>query len=47
MLKLFHLIFWGRILFHSNIGNWLKGKYPLFNKGFIGTASFDEDENKF
>lgn len=34
-------------LFHSNIGNWLKGKYPLFNKGFIGTASFDEDENKF
>ena len=34
-------------LFHSNIGNWLKGKYPLFNKGFIGTASFDEAENKF
>ena len=34
-------------LFHSNIGNWLKGKYPLFNKGFIGMASFDEEENKF
>lgn len=34
-------------MFHSNIGNWLKGKYPLFNKGFIGTASFDEEENKF
>ncbi len=34
-------------LFHSNIGNWLKGKYPLFNKGFIGTASFDETEKKF
>lgn len=34
-------------LFHSNIGNWLKGKYPLFNKGFIGMASFDELENKF
>lgn len=34
-------------LFHSNIGNWLKGKYPLFNKGFIGMASFDENENKF
>ncbi len=34
-------------LFHSNIGNWLKGKYPLFNKGFIGMASFDEAENKF
>ena len=34
-------------LFHSNIGNWLKGKYPLFNKGFIGMASFDETENKF
>lgn len=34
-------------LFHSNIGNWLKGKYPLLNKGFIGMASFDEDENKF
>ncbi len=34
-------------LFHSNIGNWLKGKYPLFNKGFIGMASFDESENKF
>lgn len=34
-------------MFHSNIGNWLKGKYPLFNKGFIGMASFDESENKF
>lgn len=34
-------------LFHSNIGNWLAGKYPLFNKGFIGMASFDETENKF
>lgn len=34
-------------MFHSNIGNWLKGKYPLFNKGFIGVASFDEVENKF
>ena len=34
-------------LFHSNIGNWLKGKYPLFNKGFIGMASFDESEKKF
>ena len=34
-------------MFHSNIGNWLKGKYPLLNKGFIGMASFDEDENKF
>ena len=34
-------------MFHSNIGNWLKGKYPLFNKGFIGMASFDEVENKF
>ena len=34
-------------LFHSNIGNWLKGKYPLLNKGFIGMASFDENENKF
>lgn len=34
-------------MFHSNIGNWLKGKYPLLNKGFIGMASFDEAENKF
>ncbi len=34
-------------MLHSNIGNWLKGKYPLFNKGFIGMASFDEAENKF
>lgn len=34
-------------LMHSNIGNWLKGKYPLLNKGFIGTASFDEAESKF
>lgn len=34
-------------MFHSNIGNWLKGKYPLFNKGFIGIASFDKEENKF
>lgn len=34
-------------MFHSNIGNWLAGKYPLMNKGFIGMASFDEEENKF
>ncbi len=34
-------------LLHSNIGNWLKGKYPLMNKGFIGMVSFDETENKF
>ncbi len=34
-------------LFHSNIGNWLKGKYPLLNKGFIGMSSFDENEKKF
>lgn len=34
-------------MFHSNIGNWLKGKYPLMNKGFIGMASFDEEEKKF
>lgn len=34
-------------MFHSNIGNWLKGKYPLMNKGFIGMATFDEAENKF
>lgn len=34
-------------MMHSNIGNWLKGKYPLFNKGFIGMASFDDAENKF
>lgn len=34
-------------MFHSNIGNWLKGKYPLMNRGFIGMASFDEEENKF
>lgn len=33
-------------MFHSNIGNWIKGKYPLFNKGFIGMASFDEEESK-
>lgn len=34
-------------MLHSNIGNWLKGKYPLLNKGFIGMASFDKAENKF
>lgn len=34
-------------MLHSNIGNWLKGKYPLMNKGFIALASFDETEEKF
>ncbi len=34
-------------LLHSNLGNYLKGKYPLFNKGFIGCASFDKNEKKF
>lgn len=34
-------------LFNSNIGNWLKGKYPLMNKGFIALASYDEVEEKF
>lgn len=34
-------------MLHSNIGNWLKGKYPLMNKGFIALASFDEEEEKF
>ncbi|MBR3595883.1 MAG: carbohydrate-binding protein [Clostridia bacterium] len=34
-------------LFNSNIGNWLKGKYPLMNKGFIALASYDEAEEKF
>lgn len=34
-------------MIHSNIGNWLKGKYPLMNKGFIALSSFDETEEKF
>ncbi len=34
-------------MLHSNIGNWLKGKYPLMNKGFIALSSFDENEEKF
>ncbi len=34
-------------MMHSNIGNWLKGKYPLMNKGFIALASYDETEEKF
>lgn len=34
-------------LFHSNIGNYLKGKYPLMNKGFIALSSYDEAEEKF
>lgn len=34
-------------LFHSNIGNYLKGKYPLMNKGFIALASYDKNEEKF
>lgn len=34
-------------MLHSNIGNWLKGKYPLMNKGFIALSSFDETEEKF
>lgn len=34
-------------MMHSNIGNWLKGKYPLMNKGFIALSSYDEAEEKF
>lgn len=34
-------------MMHSNIGNWLKGKYPLMNKGFIALSSYDENEEKF
>lgn len=34
-------------MFHSNIGNYIKGKYPLMNKGFIALSSYDEGENKF
>lgn len=34
-------------MLHSNIGNFLKGKYPLMNKGFIALSSFDEAEEKF
>ncbi len=34
-------------MMHSNIGNWLKGKYPLMNKGFIALTSYDETEEKF
>lgn len=34
-------------MLHSNIGNWLKGKYPLLNKGFIALTSYDESEEKF
>ena len=34
-------------LFHSNIGNYLKGKYPLMNKGFVALSSYDEAEEKF
>ncbi len=34
-------------MMHSNIGNRLKGKYPLMNKGFIALAAFDETEEKF
>ncbi len=34
-------------MMHSNIGNWLKGKYPLMNKGFIALASYDEADEKF
>lgn len=34
-------------MLHSNIGNWLKGKYPLMNKGFIALSSYDEQEEKF
>ena len=36
-----------RDLLHSNLGNYLKGKYPLLNKGFIGCSTFDETEKKF
>lgn len=34
-------------MMNSNIGNYLKGKYPLMNKGFIALASYDETEEKF
>lgn len=34
-------------MLHSNIGNWLKGKYPLMNKGFIALSSYDKTEEKF
>lgn len=34
-------------MLHSNIGNWLKGKYPLMNKGFIALASYDDTAEKF
>ena len=34
-------------MLHSNIGNWLKGKYPLMNKGFIALSSYDEAKEKF
>ena len=34
-------------MLHSNIGNWLKGKYSLMNKGFIALSSYDEAEEKF
>lgn len=34
-------------LMHSNVGNYLKGKYPLMNKGFIALASYDESAEKF
>ncbi len=34
-------------MMHSNIGNWLKGKYPLMNKGFIALSSYSEEEEKF
>ena len=34
-------------MMHSNIGNWLKGKYPLMNRGFIALASYDKEEEKF
>ncbi len=33
-------------MMHSNIGNYLKGKYPLMNKGFIALSSYDENEEK-
>ncbi len=33
-------------ILHSNVENYLKGKEPLMNKGFIGLASFSEDEEK-
>lgn len=34
-------------MMHSNIGNWLKGKYPLMNKGFIALSSYSDEEEKF